>query len=519
VSPRAAGDRPNVLLVMLDQMRWDAIAHHGNGAVRTPAMDALCRRGTTFSRAYTPSPVCVPSRAALLTGLLPHRSGVVSNATPLAEGTDTVAHAMRRAGYDTCAIGKMHFTPVRADHGFDRMLLSEEIPDRVEDDDYLQDLVAAGFGHVEEPHGVRHELYYTPQPSQLPEQHHTTAWTGRRTVEFLEQRAARDPAEPFFCFTSFIKPHPPFDPPSPWHRMYDPLDMPDPVRELGELDALSYQQRIQHRVKWMPPDADLLRLRTMRAYYYACVSFVDAWLGRISETLERTGLAENTVVVLTSDHGEYLGDHWSFGKRGFHEVTAGIPLVVAGPGVRAGVCSDALVMLPDVTATLADAAGAELAVRPDGESLLPLLAGERTTHHDWLSGQLGEGAPALYMATDDRWKYVYGAADQREWLFDLADARETVDLSAEPAAAAELQRLRGLLVERLRADGYDDPFDGDRWRRLPARDGEPELADRDPAGRGRQYAVWPAGRTPDSALAAAYVPAHPPASRGEYRGA
>jgi len=517
VTGREGSARPNVLLVMLDQMRWDAIAAHGNPVVRTPAMDELCRRGTTFSRAYTPSPVCVPSRAALLTGLLPHRSGVVSNGTPLAEGTDTVAHALRRAGYATAAIGKMHFTPVRADHGFDRMELSEEIPDRVEDDDYLQDLVAAGFGHVEEPHGVRHELYYTPQPSQLPEQHHTTAWTGRRTVAYLEERAERD--EPFFCFTSFIKPHPPFDPPSPWHRMYDPLDMPDPVREPGELEALSFQQRLQHRVKWMPPDADLLRLRTMRAYYYACVSFVDAWLGEILATLERTGLAENTLVVLTSDHGEYLGDHWSFGKRGFHEVTAGIPLVVAGPGVRAGVESDALVMLPDVTATLADAAGAEPVERPDGESLRPLLAGERATHHAWLPGQLGSGPTALYMATDTRWKYVHGAADQREWLFDLSDPRETQDLSGDPAAKAELQRLRGLLVDRLRGDGYDEPFDGDGWRHHPEREGWPPLDDREAGGRGRQYAVWPAGRSHASELAAAYVPAEPPASPGAYRGA
>jgi arylsulfatase len=500
---------------MLDQMRWDAIAAHGNPVVRTPAMDSLCRGGTTFLRAYTPSPVCVPSRAALLTGLLPHRSGVVSNATPLVEGADTVAHTLRRVGYATCAIGKMHFTPVRADHGFDRMELSEEIPERLEDDDYLQDLVAAGFGHVEEPHGVRHEMYYTPQPSQLPEEHHTTAWTGRRTVAYLQERAARK--EPFFCFTSFIKPHPPFDPPSPWHRMYDPLDMPDPVREPGE--ALTHQQRLQNRGKWMPPDADLLRLRTMRAYYYACASFVDAWLGRILQMLERTGLARDTIVVLTSDHGEYLGDHWSFGKRGFHEVTAGVPLVVSGPGVRAGVESDALVMLPDVTATLLDAAGATLAARPDGESLLPLLTAERATHHEWIPGQLGSGPTALYMATDARWKYVYGAADQREWLFDLSDPLEAVDLAGDPALKGQLQRLRGLLVRRLRGDGYDEPFDGDGWRRHPVRDDRRPLDDREPGGRGRQYAVWSAGRTHPSELAAAYVPAEPPASPDPYTGA
>jgi arylsulfatase len=508
--------RPNVLVLMLDQMRWDAVAAHGNRVIATPAMDELCRRGTTFSQAHTPSPVCVPARAGMLTGLLPHRSGVFSNETPLPEGAPTFVRALAESGYDTCAIGKMHFTPVRARHGFDRMLLSEEIPENPDEDEYLRDLIDNGFGYVEEPHGVRHELYYSPQPSQLPEEQHTTAWTGRRTIGFLEQHASSSD-RPFLCFTSFIKPHPPFDPPSPWHRMYDPLDMPDPVRDEAELDRLSHQQRLQHRGKWIPGDADLLRIRTMRAYYYACVSFVDAWIGRILRTLDRLGLADRTMVLLTSDHGEYLGDHWSFGKRGFHEPASRVPLIVAGPGVVPGSTSDGLVMLPDIAATMYDLAGAAPS-NLDGRSLAGVLAGDRAQHHAWLPGQLGHGPEGLYMAMDLDWKYIYSAADDREWLFDRRDEAEVRDESGNAEHGQVLRRLRGELVSRFIRDDYLEPLDGDDWRRYPDRPQLPPLGDRDPRGRGRQYATWTRDRQHPAELAREYVPQAPPFSPDPYSG-
>jgi len=493
---------------MLDQMRWDAIAAHGNSVVKTPAMDELCRRGMSFTQSYTPSPVCVPARAAMLTGLLPHRTGVYGNDTPLTEGTPTFARVLRDAGYATCAIGKMHFTPVRAQHGFDRMLLSEEIPRTVHDDDYLTDLIANGYGHVEEPHGVRHELYYSPQPSQLPEDHHTTAWTGRRTVEFLEERS-RQPEQPFLCFSSFIKPHPPFDPPSPWHRLYDPLDMPDPIRDEAELERLSYHQRMQHRVKWMPPDADPLRVRTLRAYYYACVSFVDAWIGRILAALDRLALSDRTVVLLTSDHGEYLGDHWSFGKRGFHRAAGRVPLVMAGPDISRGATSDALVMLPDVAATFADLVGATSS-NLDGRSLSGPLSGQ-AHHHEWLPGQLDRAARGLYMAMDSRWKYIYSAPDEREWLYDQ-HGPELHDESDNPAHQETLRRLRARLIARFTDDHYLEPLDGDTWRRYPDRPTLSELHDRDVRGRGRQYARWTGDRKHPTPLACDYVPQQLPPS-------
>src|SRR5690606_26804564 len=140
--------RPHVLLIMADPFRYDAIAAHGNPHVRTPNLDRLVASGVSFRRAYTESPVCVPARACLMTGRLPHRSGVFDNGTPLADGTPTVMRSLAAAGYRTQAIGKMHFTPPRARHGFDELWLSEEIPAAADEDDYLTDLLAAGVDHV-----------------------------------------------------------------------------------------------------------------------------------------------------------------------------------------------------------------------------------------------------------------------------------------------------------------------------------------------------------------------------------
>ncbi len=516
LGPETRMDSPNVLVLMLDQMRWDAVAAHGNPTIRTPSMDELCRRGMTFSNAYTPAPVCVPSRAAFLTGRLPHNIEVYSNETPLVEGAHTFARAARAAGYRTCAIGKMHFEPVRADHGFDEMHLSEEIPQAVSEDDFLQDLLAAGYSHVEEPHGVRHELYYTPQPSQLPEEHHTTAWTGQRTVEFLRATSPTD--RPFLCFTSFIKPHPPFDPPSPWHRLYDPLAMADPVREEHELASLTRYQRLQHRIKWVPPDADLLRVRTMKAYYYACISFVDAWIGRIIAALDETSLTKNTLVILTSDHGEYLGDHWAFGKRGFHDGSCKVPLIVAGPGVSAHSVSPALVMLPDVAATLSDLFNDPAVEGMDGASLLEVLSGTRTRHHSWLPGQLGTGPDGLYMAKDEQGKYIYSAPDRRDWYFETIDPREVNDLSESAEHQPQVEVLRQRLQALFRRDGHLAPLDEGGWRTFITPSELTDLFDRDPAGRGRQYAEWVRRDGRMTELASGYVPTEPPVSPGAYQG-
>ena len=323
----ATPDRPNLLLIMSDQHRGDCLdfVTQANGertAVQTPHMRRLAESGAAFTRFYSESPVCVPARALLSTGLLPHHippNGMFANGDILPADHPTLASVLAQNGYFTQAIGKMHFRPVRERHGFHRLWLSEEIPWRIEEDEFLQFMIAAGYGHVEEPHGIRHELYELPQPSQLPETHHTTAWTGRQTISFIREHLKERKDEPFFCWTSFQKPHPPYEPPVPWHRLYRPEMAPGPIRSDEEFGWLPGAVRTRVAQGLFP---DVHRLASMWSYYFGAISFIDSWIGMILDELERQGLRENTLVLYTADHGEHMGDHWLFGKSDFFEQAA-----------------------------------------------------------------------------------------------------------------------------------------------------------------------------------------------------
>ena len=531
--------QPNILLLMADQHRADylgaAQAVEGRSWIQTPALDQLCREGVRFARAYTESPVCVSARATLMTGLLPHHTGVFDNGYRLDTTVPTLPRSLAEQGYHCQAIGKMHFSPVREHHGLHRLWLSEEIPGTPEQDEFLRDLIGAGYQHVEEPHGIRHELYYVPQVSQLPEGLHTTAWTGRKTVEYLEEHVRQRRGQPFFCWTSFIKPHPPFDPPVPWHTLYRPTDSPDPVRRVDELERHTYYHRTQNRFKWTDQQPDRNLLRMIRAYYAACVSFIDFWVGQVLDTLARLDLRQDTLIFYVADHGEYLGDHFAFGKRGFHDQPSRVPFILSWPGtLPQGETRHQLVGLEDVMPTALDAAGgsgAAAALRMDGRSVLEPARDSGAATRDVWFGQLAEQVRGLYCAMDQEWKYVYSAPDDHEYLLHrgvgegrVVDEQECHDHAADPAAQAHLERLREAIQERFRHDGYAAPLDDSEthgWRRHPAPEvpWEPldEMVDRSVAGRGWQYARWntkPPFDTPewdrrlDPAKAAYRFPSH-----------
>jgi arylsulfatase A-like enzyme len=198
------GKRPNILLLFTDQQRADTIAALGNPIIRTPTMDGLCREGVAFTRCYTPSPVCVSARCSMVTGLPPHRTACVDNGTPQPPDAVSFMERLAAAGYQTHGVGKMHFVP---DYGRMWGFESRDFSEEMAADGYVAMLRKHGFSHVDEPHGVRSEMYYVPQPSQLPAELHNTAWVADRAVEFLRRRDGR---RPFFLWASFIKPHPPF---------------------------------------------------------------------------------------------------------------------------------------------------------------------------------------------------------------------------------------------------------------------------------------------------------------------
>ncbi len=451
------GTPPNILLLFTDQQRADTIAALGNPVIKTPALDALVREGTSFTHAYTPSPVCVPARHALITGRPPHCTGMVDNVEDSAPAR-SIMEVLAACDYQTHGVGKMHFTgsdPRRA-WGFGSRDYSEELDPT---DDYLRFLAANGYGHVIDPHGFRSEYYYLPQPSQVPAHLHHTAWVADRSIDFLRRR---DASRPFFLWSSFIKPHPPFETPNPWNRLYRSADMPDPIPP--DADATGcFWNRVQNRYKYMDGGANPHLIRTQRAAYYASISFIDFHVGRI--LAELGAAAENTLIVFASDHGELLGDHGCFGKRCMREAAVRVPLIVRQPRVfAAGARCDRPVSLLDLFPTLAAAAGSTERRPTESADDLADVVREPTRRTHVLS-QFSHQSLGLYMAAETGWKYIYSAADRREWLFDLAhDPQEQRDLAGDPASAGHRRRLRGHLFAQFERDGYRVALHDGRWR-------------------------------------------------------
>lgn len=460
--------RPNILHIVTDQQRFDTIAALGNSIIRTPHLDRLCHEGTAFTRAYTPSPECVPARSSMITGWYPGRAGCTSNAQlmPPPE-TPTLMSRLRDAGYVTHGVGKCHFTPDPfAGYGFQSRDIQEELVGDREKDDYAHWLTDAGLGWVLEPHGIRGEMYYIPQPSALPEFAHPSRWVGDRSVEFLEKRGAGE--QPWYLYAGFIHPHPPFAPPIPWHKLYRASDMPLPDIPENTDDLLFSINRFQNRYKYRDRGLDLNLIRCMRAFYYACISFVDTQIGRMLATLEKTGQLDQTLIIFTADHGEYLGDFGCFGKRGMHDVSARIPLVVRWPeAAHAGGYCNTPASLVDLAPTCMEAACiATNSADFDGVPLQSLLAG--SSPRKTVFSQYESGANALYMAVSAKEKFVYSAADQREYLFDLCcDPHEHVNRADDVSAGNDLKRLRQLTQERAASQGQGDVVDQNGWVKYP----------------------------------------------------
>jgi arylsulfatase len=448
--------QPNILLILTDQQRGDTIGALGNSVIKTPHLDRLVREGTAYMSAYTPAPECVPARACLTFGQYPSRLRCYNNSWPMPwKSKDTIMTALTRAGYHTHAVGKCHFTPNPYElHGFASRETQEELVDDPTPDDYLQFLWSHGGRHITDPHGVRSEMYYVPQPAQMPAASHPTQWIGDRSVAFLRKRGAK--AQPWYLFSSFIHPHPPFCPPAPWHKLYRDIDVPLPHLPAKSRQLLLYINHFQNRYKRRDRGYDLQLVRMMRAYYYACLSFIDFQIGRMLATLEETGQLDNTLILFSSDHGELLGDFYSFGKRSYHDAASRIPLLARLPGMfPAGKRCETPASLVDVTATQLAVAGASFRThQPDGANLAEIGDRDRTVF-----SQLNYAGDAIYTAVNRRWKYVYSAPDQCELAFDRQrDPGETKNIRVPVT-------LRTALLEFLRETGETAAVTGKGWRR------------------------------------------------------
>ncbi|HET7768939.1 MAG TPA: sulfatase-like hydrolase/transferase [Chloroflexota bacterium] len=444
--------RPNVLVIMSDQFRWDCLGVAGNPDVRTPTLDRLARDGVWFPTTFCPLPVCTPARYSLLSGLYVHQHGGWTNHCTLAPELDTFPRAMRRAGYATRGIGKMHFTPTYLDVGFDALELAEQNGPGRYDDDYHRELMAAGlvpstdlYDQEREWRGGAPASYWETfgaERSNLPEEWHSTTWIGDRTVRAIE-RWEEAPERPQLLMASFVKPHHPFDPPSPWDELYDPSGL---TILPGWTDAPPAHDAAYGAGYFPHEKLTGAALRRVMAYYYATITQIDHHVGRMIAALERQGLYEQTTIVFTADHGEYLGFHHLLLKgRPMYEPLSRVPLIIKLPrGGRAGEASETLASTVDVAPTILRACGLE----PGGD-MVGLDLTDPAAQRDCAFAEIRRGA--AYMARTRTHKLLLGRNEAQTQLLDLeGDPYELRNVKDEqPEVRAELEgRLgRWLLFE------------------------------------------------------------------------
>ncbi|HEV2065656.1 MAG TPA: sulfatase-like hydrolase/transferase [Thermomicrobiales bacterium] len=494
------GKQPNILLITSDQQHWSALGAL-NPRISTPALDRLAREGTRFDRAYCPSPVCSPSRSSIITGMYPSTHGCWTIGVKLAEDVPTVGERFQEHGYHTSLIGKAHFQP----------LASTPEQTSLECQPILRDLEFwrgfsgpwYGFEHVEvarmhadEAHAGQHyglwmeekgftnwrDYFQTDPPARgtptrehawdLPEEYHYSTWTAERTIAGIERAVAE--GTPFLSWASFHDPHPPYLVPEPWASMYDPADMESGILVPGELDAMPCHHRLtqeetpdfsawretrfsnhgfrSHRVKEA-------QLRKDMAIYYGMTSFMDQQIGRILDSLDRLGIADNTIVVFTTDHGHFLGQHGLFHKGAFHyEDLIRLPFLVRAPGqVPEGTESEAIQSLVDLAPTFLEVAGIPVPGIMQGVSQWDVWRGQAESAREWALVENRHQPARLNLRTlvTDRYKVtVYRGSDYGE-LFDLhEDPGETCNRWADPVYA---EPKSAMLLRFLQAEMEREP--------------------------------------------------------------
>jgi choline-sulfatase len=426
-------ERPSFLIIMADQMAAAALPTYGHPLVQAPNLDRLGSEGVVFDSAYCNSPLCAPSRACLVSGQLASRNGVYDNAAELPASVPTFGHYLRRLGYDTCLCGKMHFVGPDPLHGFEERLTTDIYP--------------ADFGwtpdweHPEHRPSWYHNMLSIVQagPCLTSNQLDFDEEVAFRAVRKIYDLARGGDGRPFCLFVSFAHPHDPFAISQGYWDRYDhgAIDLPTvPPIPVEELDP--HSRRIRDVCDLGRYRQTEERVRRARHAYYGAISYVDDKVGQVLRALEGAGLADDTIVLFASDHGEMLGERGLWYKMSFFEPSVRVPLIVHAPSRFEPRRVGEHVSLVDVLPTLVELAAGEgapaLAAPVDGQSLAPLLRGERVAGRDTAVSEIlceGAIAPCL-MIRRQRYKYIYSPPDP-EQLYDLvADPKELHNLAAEP---------------------------------------------------------------------------------------
>ena len=487
----------NILFVMTDQLRADYLSVYGHPTLKTPNIDALAACGVRFTRAYVQSPVCGPARMSYYTGRYVTSHGATWNNIPLSVGEWTLGDYVRPLGPRVGLVGKTHMRVDKdgfarlgldqgsavgrhaAECGFEPFARDDGLhPDFIYDPDAPYERYLRGKGYdgknlwqdwansgADEDGALLSGWYMrnARKPARIPEEHSETAWTTDQAIAFIQEQGDR----PWTLHVSYIKPHWPYIVSAPYHDMYGPEDCIPAIRSEAERDDAHpvFKAFMQH------PESVLFSTEEVRLTvaptYMGLIKQIDDHVGRLVACLEQQGRLDDTMIVFTSDHGDYMGDHWLGEKELFHEQSVRVPLIVVDPSDEAratrGTTSDALVESIDLVPTFVEALGGTAAYhRLEGRSLLPLLRSGTAAPawRDYAVSELdysfrqarrdlglGPSEARAYMVATDRWKYVFYEG-LRPQLFDLVnDPQELVDLGADAGHLATTRDMAGRLFE------------------------------------------------------------------------
>jgi arylsulfatase A-like enzyme len=467
----------NVLFITADQLRYDSLGITGHPLVRTPHLDQLARSGALFTDTFVQSAVCAPSRACMYTGRYTHNNGVRFNEVPFRPGEKTIADYFKEHDYRAALVGRTHFTPITEKYGFEYFAYYDGLPVKDGYSAYPEYLKRCGYsdddirfrywpkelevipGQEAYPVDFR-EAYY---PSRIAEEHSDTAYLTNEAIRFIEETGD----QPWMLHLSYWKPHLPFSVSEPYHSMYDPQQVPMPKRMVDELDSKPPLQKLfsnERRGNFLE-DENLLR--QIRAVYYGMITQLDDHIGRLLAELDARGLRENTMIVFTSDHGEYMGDHHMVEKELFYEQAIHVPLIMSMPGrIPPGLVIDSFVETVDFLPTCMEAAELAVPRAVDGRSVFPLIDGtaqswRQEVFAEWdfqyyhVRGQLGlnpEQCKAV-MVRNRRWKYIH-YSDQPCELYDLENDPDEFRNLAEDPYYREVrdELLKCILDWRLRSE-------------------------------------------------------------------
>ncbi|MCM3699517.1 sulfatase [Paenibacillus macerans] len=466
--------KPNILLITSDQQHWDTIGAF-QPEISTPNLDRLARQGSMFSRAYCPNPTCTPSRSSIITGMYPSQHGAWTLGTKLLEDRHTVGEDFNRAGYKTSLIGKAHFQPLKSAPAYE----SQEAYPLLQDLDYWRNFHGPfyGFDHVElarnhtnEAHVGQHYAiwleeqgcanwrdYFLPptgtmDPAQtykwpIPEKYHYNTWIAERTNARLEEH--KTSGQPFFLWASFFDPHPEYLAPEPWDTMYDPEQLTIPSVVPGEHDRNPPHFRLtqeenpdfshlmetgfgihgyrshhyyEYGAKKRLTDYDKKKLV---AVYYGMISLMDKYIGKILDKLDELGVADDTLVVFTTDHGHFFGQHGLQAKGGFHyEDLIKLPFIVRYPGrVPAGRRSDAIQSLVDLAPTFLSFGGLPIPPSMTGVDQKDVWLGVREQARDHAICEFRHEPTTIHQKTyvDARYKITVYYNQSYGEIFDLQE--------------------------------------------------------------------------------------------------